>query len=143
MRRLLLGFWSLYFALVGVTNLLDGLRAVKVLPAGWWYVSGNLPLLARGLAGIRLPVGLAVLLLFGVVLWEWGAAWLFWQALHTGRSRAVDRAFMAGAGLWAAFLLADELLLVYALEEVHLRLLIAQLVSYLVIALLRGQKVAV
>lgn len=130
MKRLILWLWALYFAAACLTNGLDLLRGIGVLPSGWRYVSGNLQLLARTLDEVGLPTGLAVLLLVCVVLWQGAATWLFWRALT--RPGWVERAFIAGAGLWAAFLLADELLLSYGLEAVHLRLFIGQTVSYLV-----------
>lgn len=71
------------------------------------------------------------MLLLAVILWQALAAWLFRQAL--GRDEMVHRAFAVATGLWAAFLVADELFLTYALEAVHLRLFIAQLLSLLVI----------
>lgn len=128
---MLLLFWSLYFAAVGLTNLLDLLRALGLLPDGWRYLAGNLPLIGQAVGSIGLPPGMAGVLLVGVILWEGLAAWRFWQAI--GREEMVGPAFVASIGLWALFMLADEILLTYALEAVHLRLFIAQLLSLLVL----------
>lgn len=136
LTRILLLFWSVYFGAVGFTNLLDLLRGLGMLPEGWRYVAGNLPLIVRALGATGLPEGLAGLLLLVVILWQALAAWLFWRALQ--RDAMVQRAFTAAIGLWAAFLVADELFLTYALEAVHLRLFIAQLLSLLVIDRLQG-----
>lgn len=104
-RWVLLLFWCLYFAAVCLTNLLDLLQGLGTLPERWRYLA--------------------------VILWQGIAAWHFWQAL--GQGEMTGRAFAVAIGLWATFLLADELLLTYALEAVHLRLFIAQLLSLLVI----------
>jgi hypothetical protein len=73
---------------------------------------------------------------------------LFWAAWWDSRqaqpaaSRYLYPAFSMGLLLWAAFLLADEALIVYAVaasaQATHLRLFIAQLVTLLAIVLLPG-----
>jgi hypothetical protein len=45
---------------------------------------------------------------------------------------------MASLGLWAAFLVADEVFIAYAVEATHLRLLTAQLATLLAVELLPG-----
>lgn len=134
MKRLVLAFWTAYFAVICLTNTLDLLQGMGLLPGDWRYLSGNLPLLLRTLGGVGLPSGLAGLLLAGVALWQGATAWLFGRVLIRGEP--LEAAFVAGAGLWAVFLVADELLLRYDLEAVHLRLLMAQMVSFLVVSLL-------
>ncbi|MFZ5817065.1 MAG: hypothetical protein ACOY93_17520 [Bacillota bacterium] len=131
LRQVVLLFWAAYFAVVGLTNILDLLHGLGLLPAGWRYLAGNLPLMIRLFAGVGLPAGAAGAALAGVVLWEGAAAWLFWRTLR--RDEPPERACALGAGLWAAFLVADELLLSYSLEAVHLRLFTAQLLSWLVL----------
>jgi hypothetical protein len=42
----------------------------------------------------------------------------------------------AGLSLWAAFVLADEVFIAYAVEAAHWRLFIAQLVTLLAVELL-------
>ena len=131
LRGSLLLFWCVYFGVLGFTNLLDLLHGLGALPHGWRYLAGNLPLIQRALGTVGIPGGLAGVLLLGVILWQWLAAWLFWQALR--RHEWVLRAFTVAICLWAAFLVADEVFLTYALEAVHLRLFIAQLLSLLVV----------
>lgn len=131
MRRLVLGFWAAYFAAICLTNALDLLGGWGLLPEGWRYVSGNLPLLVRMLGGVGLPATLARLLLAGIVLWQGTTAWLFGQALLQGGG--LERAFVAATGLWAAFLIGDELFLQYGLESVHLKLFLAQVLSFFVV----------
>jgi hypothetical protein len=124
-RRVLVGFWALYFGLIALTNALDGLRAMSFLPAGWRFRSGNWALLVSTVGDGRV----AWVLFGGVILWEAWAAWLFWQALRAGMPG--HRAFVTATALWAAFLIADELFLRYDLEAVHLRLLTAQAITWM------------
>ena len=76
-----------------------------------------------------------------MICWEGVAAALFWPAwwrfAGCGRgTRAVYAAFTTSLSLWAAFLLADEGFLAYAVAGTHLRLFTGQLASLLAIALL-------
>lgn len=137
MKRLVLGFWAVYFAVICLTNGLDLLQGLGLLPEGWRYLSGNLPLLVRTVGGVGLPAALATAMLVGVILWQGMIAWLFGQSLS--RQERLETAFIAATGLWAAFLVADELFLSYGLEAVHLRLFIAQVVSFLLVRYLPNQ----
>lgn len=78
----------------------------------------------------------------GVLLWEGGAALLFWAAFSAFPSvqrpggQALYPAFGASLALWAAFILADEILLAYETEATHLRIFVAQLLSLLALVVL-------
>ena len=67
---------------------------------------------------------------------------MLWRALAASRGdgladrRPVDALFVVGIALWAGFVLADEVLVAYDVEATHLRLLVAQLVSFLAVHLL-------
>jgi hypothetical protein len=77
------------------------------------------------------------LLFVGVVCREGAAALPFGLAgLPRGDCRLRHAAFAAGPGLRATFLLADEVLVAYALGGTHLRLLTAQLATLLAVELL-------
>jgi hypothetical protein len=85
------------------------------------------------------PGWLSGLLFVGAVCWEGAAALLFCLAGlrpwgEGGRLRHAANA--AGLGLWAAFLLADEVFVAYAVEGTHLRLFTAQLATLLAVELL-------
>jgi hypothetical protein len=64
---------------------------------------------------------------------------LFWLAFR-GRGRESPRllyaAFTVSLTLWAAFALADEAFIAYAVEGTHLRLFTAQLATLLAVELL-------
>ena len=139
LKRGLLLFWAAWLTVVFTTNALDGLKALGLLAPAWPFAWGNYLFLAETTARYRSPGWLDGLLFLGVVAWEAVAAALFWRAGWRFRGRedpGVARvAFAFGLGLWAAFLLADELCIAYAVEGTHLRLFTSQLVTLLVLGL--------
>lgn len=126
----LLGFWALYFAIVALSNLTDLLRGVNGLPAGWHWVSGNLAFMTSATTKFGVPYWVNPILLAGVIAWQALAALLFWRSAGSGGA-ALGAPFTVGLGLWAVFILLDELLLIFetGAEATHLRLLIAQLLT--------------
>jgi hypothetical protein len=137
--RLLLGFWAAWFALVTASNLADGFKAAGLLSENWWWVSGNFELIEQAIARFRLPRPVVGSMFVVVIGWELMATILYARAACCaarvdGENTAIDRAAIVGVGLFAGFVLFDELLLIYETgsEAVHLRILIAQLVTWLV-----------
>ena len=128
-------FWAAWFTLVVLTNVFDALRAGRVLPAGWTFVSGNWELMLKATAVHGTPVAVVALLFLGVIVWEALAGVLFWRAWVAG-GRGGLAAFTVGLALWAAFVLADEIFIAYSLEAGHLRLVGLQLLSVLALRLL-------
>jgi hypothetical protein len=132
-------FWALWLSLVSLTNVLDGLKSLRMLPSGWAFASGNYAFMASVTARYQTPVALTALLFAGVVLWEIVAAALFWRALAEhrrnalGAEDAVRSAFTISLALWAAFMLADETFFAFDAESTHIRIFIAQLVSLIVV----------
>lgn len=142
LKRGLLVFWAAWLTVVFTSNALDGLKALGLLAPSWPFASGNYRFLAETTARYGSPGWLDGLLFLGVVAWEAVAAALFWRAGWRFRGRddpGVARvAFAVGLGLWAGFLLADELCVAYAVEGTHLRLLTSQLATLLVVELVPG-----
>ena len=146
LKRGLLLFWAAWFSVVTATNVCDALQELGLLGPGWRFASGNFAFLAETTARYHVAPWLNATLFLGVITWEATAAALFWltwrQTRHVPRKCAAKDApylypaFLAGLMLWAAFLLADELLIAYAVEAAHLRLFTAQLASMLAIVLL-------
>ena len=134
-RSGLLLFWAAWFTLVTLTNVLDALKALGLLPAAWTFASGNFGLMLK-VTGIHgTPTTLVALLFVGVIVWEALAAVLFWRAWASGGA-AISTAFVVALALSAAFTLADEIFIAYALEAAHLRVLGLQLLSLLALQLL-------
>ena len=140
-KRGILFFWAAYFTIVLASNLADGLRAMTLLPEAIRFVSGNYALVHRVTRIYEVPGAGVALLYAGVLAWQALAATLFWRAFAAWRrgsapeAGVVNAAFAAGLGLWAAFILVDELFIAYeiaGLEATHVALLSAQLLSLLV-----------
>jgi len=139
LKRLLLGFWSVWLTLILLTNVLDSLQARQVLGPNWRLASGNFKAIAATTARYDVPAWLNEVLFAGVIAWEAVAAALFWRAffLHGKPAGPAARttATVVTLALWMAFVLADELFIAYPLVGVHLRLVTAQLATFLTLAL--------
>ena len=143
--RILLFFWSCWFSLVTGSNLVDGLQQAGWVPADWPFASGNFDLIVETISIFDWSAGVAAILFVGVVAVEFGAAFLFLRAAIDAGSGSdayrfkVHRAFGAAIALFAGFLIADELFIVYDrignLESSHFLVLCALLLSLLIIRL--------
>ena len=138
LNRALLAIWSLWWTVVFTTNLADAAKALGLLGERWAFASGNLHLVIETTARYNPPSWLSGLLFLGVLAWQGTTACLFWRACWwVGREgmgeRATRLAFTVGFTLWGAFLIADEICLAYSLEGTHMRVLIAQMVTLLVL----------
>jgi hypothetical protein len=142
LKRCLLAFWAAWLSVVFATNAADAAKAFGWLGPEWAFASGNFGFLSETTARYDPPTWLNDLLFVGVISWEGLAAVLFWRAWWRSRGpreagrRSVYAAFTASLSLWAAFLLADEVLIAYPVEATHLRLFTAQLATLLAIELL-------
>lgn len=144
LKLALLLFWTAWFAVVFLTNVFGGLKAMGVLPPSWKFASTNYQAVVKATAIYGPPAWLPPVLFVGVALWQLAITALFaWAAgawLLDGQLdwRAVNLAFGAGIGLWAAFMLADEIVLKYEFERTHELLFIAQLASLVAMHVLPG-----
>ncbi|WP_338875174.1 hypothetical protein WBJ53_06080 [Spirosoma sp. SC4-14] len=141
-RAGLMLFWALYFSIVWLSNTADALKALSLLPANWPFASGNYTLIVRVVAIYQSPVWLSILFFAGVILWEGIGAFLFWKAFaavfrqNPTQKISIHQAFGFTIGLWAAFILADEIFLAYMLGGIsatHYNLLLAELASFILI----------
>lgn len=141
LKQLLLLFWAIWLSVVFLSNLADAGKGLGLLGESWAFASGNWKLIQETTARYGIPAGVNAILFAGVIFWEGAAAVLFWRASWKFRGRssarkAVYLAFTLSLLLWAAFLLADEVFIVYPLESAHLRLFIAHLLTLLAVDLL-------
>lgn len=133
----ILFYWSAWTTIVVFMNLMDELKAMGVLPEEWKVSSGNYRAIARTTDVYSVPGWLDKLFLLGAMLWEAVGAGLFWRALRLYLVR--DRARFAATytasstllGLFAAFLLADEVLHAYEMERDHRDIALGLLASLL------------
>jgi len=142
LKRALLFFWALWFSIAAITNIMDGLKAVAFLPNPWPLASGNYAFIVDTMHAYDPPRWLTASLFLGVIAWECLTAFLLWQACKQFRGidqqglTAVYRAFTVGLGLWASFIIADEIFIAYEIEHTHRQLFILQLLSLLGLRLL-------
>jgi hypothetical protein len=140
--RGLILFWAIYLSLITVTNSTDLLKTLGLLPQDWVFASGNYQFIVETTSRYHLAGQWTELLFVGVIVWELLTSLLLWFAYARYGDRPfvaeapLVRALVVCAGLWAAFVFADELSIAYAIEATHLRLLIAVLVSALTLQIL-------
>ncbi|MGD8624103.1 MAG: hypothetical protein PVF47_02225 [Anaerolineae bacterium] len=137
----LIGFWAVWLTVVWLSNTCEGLKALGLLPERWRWVSGNYREITDQ---VPLPPWATGLLFAGVVAWQTIGVVLFWNALYrygvngSGDLAAVYIAFAVTLGLWAGFMVADEVFFIYDQQTTHMLLFIAQLASLMAIVLLPG-----
>jgi hypothetical protein len=138
----LLSFWSLWHAIVLLTNLFEGLKVLHVLPARWTFASKNYDAIVRATAKYRPAPWIPRLLFSGVVLWQLLILVAFgWAMVASFGSGPMDldlanMAFGLSLSLLAAFIIADELCTEYDTEHGHILFFIAQLVTVIALAVL-------
>src|SRR5262245_7238474 len=143
LTRALLLFWALWFSVVSASNATDALREAGLLPADWLFVSGNFALVAESLSFYALSRTWAAVSFAFVLLFEVTASVLFWRAAMDRelRSPHAERKllppFFVGIALFGAFLVLDEVLVLYRrfpnLEATHFAVLSALLLSLLTV----------
>jgi hypothetical protein len=142
LKLAILAFWAAWFAIVFLTNLFGALRAAGVLAPEWKFASKNYEMVQKAVSIYSAPTWVARFLFLGVLAWQFTASCLFaWALQASARLGAVampqvDTAFAAGILLWAAFMIADEITIKYAMEQPHELLFIAQIACLVVIHLL-------
>jgi hypothetical protein len=126
-KRLLVGFWAMFFSLVALTNLVDLLDTLGAFD--WRFLdSGNYEYLRSVVDVYGVGPAVTKALLAGAFAVELVAAVLFWRALlRLGRGeRALREAFVAvcfGTGVWVAFVFMTEFFTAYDSESVFRELL--------------------
>ena len=134
-------FWGAWFSIVFLTNAFSAMKAGGMLPPTWRFASKNDEMVAKAVSIYAPPPWVPRFLFLGVMAWQLLAAALFWYALASSGGAgivdldAVNAACGAGIALWAAFMIADEITIKYAMEQPHELLFIAQLASLLVMHL--------
>jgi hypothetical protein len=138
----LLVFWGAWYVAAFSTNLCDMFQALRVLPATWRFASGNLQSVIKTTAIYSSPRWLPQVLFVGVLCWQclvWMAfGWAIISSVSAGaiNADAMNAAFFMGLGLWAGFMLADEIFKQYDTEHAHVLFFIAQLVTFVALHVL-------
>ena len=138
----LLSFWSLWHSIVLLTNLFEGLKQLRVLPAGWTFASKNYEAIVQATQKYHPAPWIPRLLFGGVLLWQLlilvGFGWTLVASVQSGWMDPdhVSIAFGLSLSLLAAFIVADELCTDYDTEHGHILFFIAQLVTVIALAVL-------
>lgn len=137
LERGILLFWTVWATLVMLTDGIDFLQQIKVLPANLAFSSGNHALVAKSLAYYHLDMPWLTLGLYGlIVLASIVIAVLFWRALFMPTVPderylcAVYWAFLFKLGIDLFFMLADEVFMQYDLEHGHMNRLVFVFITF-------------
>lgn len=132
----LLVFWASWFLIVFCTNLCECFERLRIVPRVWPFASGNFRGVAQALKTYSGSRWLPWLLFCGVLCSQLLVVCLYWWAVISSGSAgslnwtAINAACISGLGLWAAFMLADEILKQYDVEHSHVLFFMAQLVTF-------------
>jgi hypothetical protein len=138
----LLFFWTAWLAIVFLTNLCGGLKALGVLPDTWKLASQNFRAVVGATSVYRAPRWVPAVLFAGVIAWQLAAAllfgWAFVSSLAAGRPAwaPIHAAFATALALWAAFMIADEICKQYETQSSHVSFFTAQLLTLVSLHLL-------
>lgn len=106
------------------------------MPHAWPFASGNFRGVTQALNTYSGSRWLPWLLFSGVLCSQLLVVCLYgWAVISSGSAGslnwpAIDAACASGLGLWAAFMLADEIFKQYDVEHSHVLFFIAQLVTF-------------
>jgi hypothetical protein len=139
-QKIILAFWSCYFSIVTLTNILDGLKSMGLLSKDWKFSSGNFEMILQTTANMNVPAGFNAFLFCGVILLELSASVLFWKALFTTDESNIYKAHSVGLILFAGFIMADEIFFAYGVEATHMRILFGLMLSLTTLIILRRTK---
>jgi hypothetical protein len=110
----LLSFWSLWHSIVLLTNLCEGLKQLRVLPARWTFASKNYDAIVQATQKYHPAPWIPRLLFSGVLIWQLvilvGFGWALVASVRSGWMDPdhVSIAFGLSLSLLAAFIIADE-----------------------------------
>jgi hypothetical protein len=133
LKRLLLGFWGMYFSMVALTNLVDLLGAVGA--THWTFLnSGNFGYLQSVVKVYAVAPSLTKGLLAGAFAIEAIGAVLFWRALRARTLKSALQAHCYGTAVWLVFIFMTELFVAYQAESVFRELLLLIIATAICIA---------
>lgn len=124
-KRMLVGFWAVWWLLAFLTDFIGGLKNAGLVSAAW-LPAANYPAVVSALAPYHVPAWLPVTLFVGIILWETISTVLLTVAALTPMRpqsrwrRRVNAGFIVSLGLWLAFFIADQIVMKFDLEENHM-----------------------
>jgi hypothetical protein len=139
LKQGILLLWAIWLSVVTVMNILEALKAAKLLPESV-KASSNWTLMLRVTSIYKTPGWINGVMFAGVIIWEAVATLYLWAAFFTGNLETATTALILCIALWGAFILVNQLFLVFntepAVATVHRDLFVVFVVSLLAIRLL-------
>ena len=124
-KRTLVVFWALWWILAFLTDFLGGLYLLNVFTESWLPHS-NYPSLVASLVQYDAPNLLPSVFFVGIIAWSLLSALAFIYAALTPRQPSqrwlarVNAAFIISLGLWLAFFISDQVVMMFDLEQNHM-----------------------
>lgn len=131
--RVILAILSVWLALVVISNFIDALSVLGVLPKNTPFASGNYDMIATQLAGLALPAWIDGVLFACAIVLEAAAATILARSAFQRSARSEDIAFAILIVLFGGFVLFDELSRAFSTEAIHRNLVVFVGVLYLVV----------
>lgn len=133
-------FWAMWFSLAALSNIIDLFNQLGWIAANWQFISHNFALIQGVVSIYGLPIFIVFVMFIAVIIWECLISVMFWMAAkqfyRSASMHYTNLAFTLGIFLWAAFLVMEEIFIAYSFEQMHLRLLVAQLICLMAMYLL-------
>lgn len=134
--KVILLFWTFYFTIIFITNLIDLFKHFKLIPNWWKLTSGNYNFLMKVTSAYKLSGNTLIPAFAIVILFELATAFYFWKVnmlLSDRIENMVYIPFTIGLILFGGFIILDEIFLSFTAEETHFRIFIALIVSMIFI----------
>ena len=141
LKRIIIAFWALWWTLAFLTDFLGGLYFLNLFTESW-VPHSNYPILVTSLAQYHVPNWLPIVFFVGIIGWSLVSALAFIVAALTPRQplqrwRAkVNAAFIISLSLWFGFFIADQVVMMFDLEQNHMVQGGFQLLTFIAIYLL-------
>ena len=137
-KRILVLFWGFWWLIAFLTDLLGGLKHLKLIH---WdlNVDGNYPFLVKSLAQFHTPEWIPASLFVMIIVWLFVATFLFFRASFASREEfyaKANTAFVVSLCLWLAFFISDQIIMNFDLEANHMVQGSFGLLSFLALRLL-------
>jgi len=139
-QKIILLFWSIWYALISLSNTADFLKILGLFPKELKFASGNFDAMVQTTAKFDIPMPVNTILFIGVLLLEYLGTFLFWKAFKNPEDKNIYAAHSTGLILFGAFIFSDEIFIAYALEGTHMRIFMALLISLTALLILRRTK---
>lgn len=135
-KKAIILFWFIWWLIALWTDVVGVMAHAGYLKQSW-ALDTNYPFLVDSLKMYQVADWIPQLAMVGIILWSLFSTLLFlWASLNLNQSESrwkglADYAFIISLCYWMAFLLADQLVMKYDLEENHMVQAGFQLLSYL------------